>query len=130
MMHIEVAAAVFLQDNKVFAAQRKDFGELAKRWEFPGGKLEHDECGEQAIIREIQEELGVEIQVKRLLLTVEHQYATFSLTMHGYLCEILQGPLELREHLDSKWLAKADLYSVNWADADLPLVHAVSSLLE
>ena len=130
MKHIEVAAAVFLQDDTVFAAQRKDYGPLAKRWEFPGGKLEKGESGEDAIIREIKEELGVAIQVKRLLLTIEHQYADFSLTMHGYLCEIIQGSLELREHLDSKWLAKAELYSVSWAEADLPLVRLVSSLLE
>lgn len=130
MKHIEVAAAVIIQDNKVFAAQRGDGGELAWRWEFPGGKLEKGETGEDAIVREILEELGTEVKVLRMLLSVEHRYTTFSLTLQGYLCEIIGGPLVLREHVASRWLGKGDLYSVPWAEADLPIVKAVAALLE
>ena len=129
MKHIVVAAAVIIQDNKVFAAQRGLGGELAMRWEFPGGKLEAGERGEDTIVREILEELGTEITVRSHLISVEHQYSTFSLTLHGYLCDIIAGPLDLKEHLASKWLGKDQLYSVPWAEADLPIVKAVSALL-
>ncbi len=130
MKHITVAAAVFIQDGKVFAAQRKDAGELARKWEFPGGKLEKGESGEQAIVREIKEELSTDIRVIRYILTVEHQYKTFKITMFAYLCEIAVGELVLSEHIDSRWLSKNELYSVDWAAADLPIVAAVVSLLE
>ncbi len=130
MKHIEVAAAVIIRDNKVFAAQRGEGGQLARKWEFPGGKLETGEKGEDAIVREIFEELGTDIAVQRLLLSVEHQYNTFSLTLHGYLCEIVGDEPTLSEHLASKWLEKDQLFTVSWAEADLPIVNAVSSLLE
>jgi len=130
MKHIEVAAAVIIQDNKVFAAQRGDGGEMARKWEFPGGKLEQAERGEDAIVREIFEELGTEITVRSHLISVEHQYKSFSLTLHGYLCDIVEGPLVLTEHLDFTWLDKDQLYSVSWAEADLPIVKAVAALLE
>lgn len=129
MKHIEVAAAILVQGHKVFAAQRADKGELALKWEFPGGKLEKGESGEEAIVREIFEELGIEIVANELLLTVEHQYTNFSLTMHGYLCEIIRGEPTLSEHLCCRWLGKDELYSVPWAEADLPIVKAVSFLL-
>lgn len=130
MKHIEVAAAVIIRDNKVFAAQRGGGGELAGKWEFPGGKLERAECGEDAIVREIFEELGTTVGVRKHLLSVEHQYETFSLTLHGYLCVVLDGELVLKEHLDSKWLGKDQLFSVSWAEADIPIVKAVAALLE
>ncbi len=130
MKHIEVAAAVIIRDNKVFAAQRGEGGELAFRWEFPGGKLESGEKGEDAIVREIFEELGAVVTVSSHLLSVVHQYRSFSLTLHGYLCEILQGELALTEHVDFRWLDKGQLYSISWAEADIPLVKAVSALLE
>ncbi len=129
MKHIEVAAAVIIQDNKVFTAQRGKGGELALKWEFPGGKLEKGEGGEEAIVREIFEELGIEIVVRRHLITVGHQYTSFSLTLHGYLCDIIGGELVLTEHVDSKWLGKEQLFSVSWAEADLPIVRAVEALL-
>ena len=130
MKHIEVAAAIIIQDHKVFAAQRGSGGELAFRWEFPGGKLEPGEKGEDAIVREIFEELGAVITVSSHVLSVEHQYNSFSLTLHGYLCEILEGELVLTEHVASSWLDKELLYSVSWAEADLLIVEAVAALLE
>ncbi|WP_320127494.1 (deoxy)nucleoside triphosphate pyrophosphohydrolase [uncultured Sphaerochaeta sp.] len=129
MKHINVAAAILIKDGRVFSAQRKDFGEMAKRWEFPGGKLEQGESGEDAIVREIKEELATDIRVEKYLATVDYQYKTFSLTMNGYLCEVVSGELSLSEHLSSRWLSKSELYSVSWADADIPLVKLVEELL-
>lgn len=129
MKHIEVSAAVMIQSNRVFAAQRKNSGELALRWEFPGGKLEAAESAEAAIVREIDEELNISIRVMQRLLVVEHQYQTFSITMHAFLCEIIEGTPRLNEHLDSRWLGKTELYDVAWADADLPIVKVVDALL-
>lgn len=129
MKHVTVAAAICIRGGKVFAAQRKDYGEMARRWEFPGGKLEPGETGEMAIVREIKEELDTDIKVLRFLQTVEYRYQTFSITMHGYLCEVLDGEFRLNEHLASRWLTKSELYSVPWADADLPLVEAAEALL-
>jgi 8-oxo-dGTP diphosphatase len=130
MKHITVAAAVFIRDGKVFAAQRKDAGELARTWEFPGGKLEPGESGEQAIVREIKEELSADIRVVEYITTVEHQYQTFFITMHAYLCEIVSGSLVLSEHIDSRWLSKRNVYSVAWAAADVPIVKAIEPMLE
>lgn len=129
MKHIEVAAAVIIRENTVFAAQRGEGGELARKWEFPGGKLEPGERGEEAIVREIMEELGTEVRVLKHLGSVDHQYKTFSLTLHGYLCTIIGNEPTLSEHLASRWLAKDELDSVPWAEADLPLVEAIHALL-
>lgn len=129
MKHIEVAAAVFIQHNKVFATQRKNEGELALYWEFPGGKLEHGESGEEAAIREIKEELSAEIAVVKYLTTVVHQYTTFKITLIAYLCEVTSGNLTISEHIASRWLAKEELHTVEWAAADLPIVALVEKML-
>jgi len=125
MKHFNVAAAVFIQNNKVFCAQRKDAGETAKLWEFPGGKIEEGETPGQALEREIQEELCTKIRVEDFITTVNHEYKTFSITMHVYLCTILSGSLTLTEHLDSRWLSADELDTVNWAPADVPIVEKV-----
>jgi len=130
MKHYEVVAAVFIKDNKVFCAQRKDSGETAKKWEFPGGKIESGETRQEALVREIYEELSARITVGDYLMTVEHAYTTFSLTMHAYLADITEGKLTLSEHLDSKWLSREELYSVDWAGADVPIVEKVAGMLE
>jgi 8-oxo-dGTP diphosphatase len=129
MKHIHVAAAVLIDQGKVFAAQRNNTGEMARKWEFPGGKLEPGETGEAAIIREINEELSVSITVDRYLMTVAHTYATFSLTMDAYLCTIQEGTIMLAEHEESRWLSAESLFSVDWAAADIPIVHQVAALL-
>lgn len=127
--HITVSAAVIIQNQMVFCAQRKDLGELARKWEFPGGKLEVGELPESALIREIKEELDSTISIKRKLTTVEHQYTTFDITMHAFLCHLVDGSLTLSEHLDSRWLSKDQLFSVDWAAADIPVVEIVKRLL-
>lgn len=130
MKHIEVAAAVFIHHNKVFAAQRKDEGELALHWEFPGGKLESGEDGKEAIVREIKEELSAEIRVVEHLTTVEYQYTTFSIILIAYLCEVTSGNLMISEHVAARWLSKEELYSVQWAAADIPIVKLIERMLE
>jgi 8-oxo-dGTP diphosphatase len=129
MNHIKVAAAVIIDNNKVFAAQRENKGELALFWEFPGGKLEDGESGESAIVREIEEELSIKVEVIKHLINVEHKYKTFSITLIAYLCKIVEGELTLKDHVNSEWLVKEQLYTVNWAAADLPIVKIVETML-
>ena len=125
MKHITVAAAVIIEDGKVFAAQRDDQGETGSLWEFPGGKLEEGESGEDAIVREIAEELQLQVVVKRHLKTVNHQYSSFKITMHAYLCSIHSGELILHEHVDYRWLEHRELESLDWAPADKPIVRPI-----
>jgi len=120
---IEVVAAVIIKDNKIFCAQRADKGELGKKWEFPGGKLELNETNEQALIRELQEELDINVNVDEYIMTVNHEYNTFNLILHAYKCTLKSEKIILKEHLDSKWLALDDLASLDWAAADIPVVN-------
>ena len=122
MKRIEVVAAIIHDDNgRVFATQR-GYGEWKDWWEFPGGKMEVGEKPEEALKREIWEELETRIVVERLVETVEWDYPQFHLTMHCYFCHVESGHLELKEHEAAKWLNKDELESVNWLPADLELV--------
>ena len=114
---IEVVAAVIVKDGKYFATQR-GYGEWKDWWEFPGGKMEPAETPEEALRREISEELATEIDVGALLTTVEHDYPGFHLTMHCYHCTIVNGQLSLLEHEDARWLTKEGLHTVKWLPAD------------
>lgn len=126
MKHIEVVAAVMVNHkNQIFCARRKNQGELALKWEFPGGKIEQNESLEDALIREIKEEFSTTIKVNDFIMTVQHQYQGFHLTMHAFYAEVIEGNLVLNEHTDSKWLLKHELLSLDWAAADLPIVHAL-----
>lgn len=118
---IEVVAAVLIHNGLVFACQR-GYGEFKDMWEFPGGKAEPGETLEQALRREIMEELDTEISVDSFITTVDYDYPAFHLTMHCYWCSILSGNLELKEHEAAKWLAPDELESVNWLPADLILL--------
>ena len=121
MKTIEVVAAIIHQDNKILATQR-GYGDYKGRWEFPGGKMEEGETEEQAIIREIREELDVEIDVERKVCTVEYDYPQFHLRMHCFWCSIAQGTLQLKEHQSAQWLAKEEWESVDWLPADVEVV--------
>ena len=121
MKTIEVVAAIILRDGAYFATQR-GYGEFEGMWEFPGGKIEPGESREDALKREIQEELGVDIYIKELLCTTEYDYPTFHLTMHCYLCSVVSGEIELREHKSARWLTKESLDSVEWLPADLDII--------
>ena len=130
MKQIEVVAAI-IHDNKgrIFVTQR-GYGEWKDWWEFPGGKIEAGEAPEEALQREIWEELETRIVVERLAETVEWDYPQFHLTMHCYLCHVESGHLELKEHEAAKWLNKDELESVNWLPADWELVRKLDKELE
>lgn len=121
MKTIEVAAAVIKHEDKIFATQR-GYGEFKDGWEFPGGKIESGETPEQALIREIKEELDTEIEVGELIDTVEYDYPQFHLTMYCFWCKIKAGKLVLKEHEAAKWLKKEELDSIEWLPADKDLI--------
>jgi 8-oxo-dGTP diphosphatase len=122
MKRIEVIAAVIYDSKgRIFATQR-GYGEFKDYWEFPGGKMEPGETPEEALKREIWEELETRIMVERLMDTVEWDYPAFHLTMHCYLCHVESGHLELKEHEDAKWLKRDELKCVNWLPADWEIV--------
>ena len=121
MKQIEVVAAVILHEGRIFATQR-GYGEWKDWWEFPGGKMEAGETPEEALKREIREELSTEISVDEFLCTVDYDYPQFHLTMHCYLCSLVTEALHLNEHEAAKWLAKDELDSVKWLPADVKVV--------
>lgn len=125
---IEVVAAVICKDGQIFATQR-GYGEFKDGWEFPGGKMEPGETPQEALVREIQEELDTEIKVGDLLDTVEYDYPKFHLTMHCFWCTIQSGTLVLKEHEAAKWLTKEQLNSVDWLPADLGVVEKISAFI-
>ena len=117
MKRIEVVAAIIRKDGKIFATQR-GYGDFKDWWEFPGGKIEAGESPEQALVREIREELSTDIIIEKLLRTVEYDYPKFHLTLHCYLCALASDSLHLNEHEAARWLAKDDIYTVKWLPAD------------
>ena len=124
MKTIRVVAAIIIEKEKVFATQR-GYGEFKDGWEFPGGKIELGEIPEAAIVREIKEELDTEIEVVKLLDTVEYDYQQFHLSMDCFICKIKSGDLVLKEHEAAKWLTKENLDSVDWLPADLSLIEKI-----
>ena len=126
MKHIEVVAAVIKKDNTIFATQR-GYGDYKDMWEFPGGKMEAGESPEDALKREIQEELETEIEVGRLIKTVDTDYPTFHITMHVFWAEVVSGELTLLEHEAAKWLPIDDKLrdAVDWLPADLEVVEEI-----
>ncbi len=121
MKSIEVVAAVIQHKGRIFATQR-GYGEFKDGWEFPGGKMEPNETPQQALRREIKEELDTDIEVKDLIDTINYDYPNFHLTMHCFWCTVKAGKLELLEHEDAKWLAPEELESVDWLPADKKLL--------
>jgi len=127
-MNVEVVAAIILKDNRIFATQR-GYGDWKDWWEFPGGKIEPGETPEEALKREIREELSTDINVDEHLRTVEYDYPKFHLTMHCYLCSLLTEALHLNEHEAAKWLSKDELDSVKWLPADLEVIDRIRYLI-
>ena len=129
MKTIRVVAAIIVENGRVFATQR-GYGDFEDGWEFPGGKIEAGESPEQALVREIREELDTEIRVERLLRTVEWDYPTFHLSMDCFICKIESGDLHLREHEAARWLDLEHLNDVDWLPADLQLIPEIAKCLE
>lgn len=117
MKHITVAAAVIVHEGKVLA-MRRNYGEFAGGWEFPGGKLESGESPKDALMREMQEELRVRVRIEKYLGTLEYTYPNFHLKMICYICTIPEGKPALLVHDDAKWLERANLDAVDWLEAD------------
>lgn len=127
MKQIEVVAAVIIRDGQVFATQR-GYGEWKGWWEFPGGKIESGETPQEALHREIHEELAAEISVGKLLTTVDYDYPHFHLTMHCYFCTLRSG-LMLLEHQAAQWLTGSQLNSIKWLPADRQAVSVLKETL-
>ena len=126
---VEVVAAIIFRDGELFATQR-GYGEWKDWWEFPGGKMEAGESSEDALKREIREELSTDICIEEFLCTVEYDYPKFHLTMHCYLCSLMTDSLHLNEHEAAKWLTKDELNSVKWLPADVELISHLRCLKE
>ena len=129
MKTVRVVAAIIIENGKVFATQR-GYGEFKDGWEFPGGKIEPGETPEEAIVREIKEELDTEVEVIELLDTVEYDYPNFHLSMGCFICKIKSGDLVLIEHEAAKWLTKDTLGSLEWLPADMGLVGEIEKYLK
>ena len=124
MKQIEVVAAIIRKGDRILATQR-GYGDRKDWWEFPGGKMEAGETPEEALKREIREELSTEISVDEFLYTVDYDYPKFRLKMHCYLCSLVTETLHLNEHEAAKWLAKNELDSVKWLPADVKVVKTI-----
>lgn len=122
MKEIKVVAAIIQKENKILVTKR-GYGEFINMWEFPGGKIESGETKEQALVREIKEELNIEINVDKFAIDIEYQYPNFYLFMSCFMCSIKEGSIELLEHNDGKWITKEELNTLNWLPADIDAVN-------
>ena len=121
MKTVRVVAAVIRSEDKIFATAR-GYGEFKGQWEFPGGKIEPGETPQEALVREIQEELDVKIEVGDLIDTIEYDSPSFHLSMDRFWCIVTDGEITLKEAEDARWLSKDELYSVDWLPADMELI--------
>lgn len=128
MKIVRVVAAVIRKEDSIFATQR-GYGAFKDGWEFPGGKIDPGETPQEALIREIREELNTEIQVGDLIETVEYDYPDFHLSMDCFWCQVVEGSLELKEHEAARWLNKENLYSVDWLPADISLIARIGKMI-
>lgn len=129
MKTINVVAAIIRKEDKIFVTQR-GYGEFKDGWEFPGGKIEDNETPENALVREIKEELNTLIKVDNYLDTIEYDYPKFHLSMKCYICSIVEGNLDLLEAEDGKWLDKDNIKTLNWLPADLTIIDKVIDYLK
>lgn len=127
MKIVKVAAGIIIQDNKILATQR-GYGDFKDGWEFPGGKVEPGETPQEALVREIQEELDSVVEVGELFETVEYDYPQFHLSMDCFLCTLKEGSLVLKEHKAAKWLSREKLDTVAWLPADVGVITRLKSL--
>lgn len=126
MKQIEVAAAIIQKDHQILATQR-GYGKFQGLWEFPGGKIEPGETKEEALLREIKEELDMQITIDQLFHTLEYDYPDFHLTLHCFLCSLFTEHFTLTEHLDALWLDKTELDTLDWLPANTPVIERLKS---
>lgn len=131
MKHYEVVAAIIVKDGKILCTQRdaSKYEYTSYKFEFPGGKIEPNETKENALKREIMEELELEIEVQNDFLTVVHEYPDFKITMHSFICKASTDRIVLNDHIEYRWLDKNSLESLDWAAADLPIVHKLKGAM-
>lgn len=129
MKHIEVVAAMIHHEGRILATQRAS-GEFKDGWEFPGGKIEAGETPQEALVREIREELDAEIQVGEKIDCVEYDYPAFHLSMECFWARIRSGELTLKEHEAARWLSREELDSVDWLPADLSLIRKIREQMQ
>lgn len=129
MKIVKVIAAIIIHDNHILATQR-GYGDFKDGWEFPGGKIEPGETPQAAIVREIKEELDMEVEVGTFLETVEYDYPNFHLSMDCFFCTIKSGKIALKEHEAAKWLTKETLDSVAWLPADKELIEPIKRYMD
>ena len=129
MKTLNVVAAIIKKDNQILTTKR-GYGEFINMWEFPGGKIEPNETKEEALIREITEELDCTIKPTKFALDLEYQYPTFYLKMSCFEAVIIEGTPKLLEHNDAKWLKKSELDTVNWIPADLTIIDYLKKTME
>lgn len=129
MKKVEVVAAVIQNDNQILSLQRakNKLEYISEKFEFPGGKIEEGETREEALQRELSEELELTAHIGKHIITVNHQYPDFELIMHAYSVEVESREITLTEHVSQIWLDKSELYSVDWAAADIPIVDKLVS---
>jgi len=129
MKKIEVVAGVIFWKDSVLCVQRpkNKYHYISEKFEFPGGKIEADETKEEALHRELLEELNISTKIKSYFVTVVHEYPDFELTMHSFICEVDSKELILQEHIDQKWLKINELNTLDWAAADIPIVDKLIS---
>lgn len=132
METIKVTAAIICDDiekpSKIFATA-KGYGEFKGQWEFPGGKIEEGETPEEALVREIREELDTDIEVGNLICTIEYDYPAFHLSMDCFLAKVNEGRMVLKEAEAARWLTKSELYDVQWLPADLSLIEILEKMM-
>ncbi len=129
MKIVEVVAAIIKNENKILATKR-GYGEFKDLWEFPGGKMENGEAQEEALKREIKEELDADIEIDSFLITIEYTYPSFHLIMHCYICTLVNTSFTLNEHLDAKWLDYKNLHTVKWIPADIEILDKLLILMK
>lgn len=122
MKHIHVTCAIIERDGLVLAAQRSAMMSLPLKWEFPGGKIHQDESPEECLRREIAEEMSVQISIGNSLPPSTHNYPAFSITLYPFVCSIESGEIILAEHAAIAWLVPEQLHTLDWAEADIPVV--------
>lgn len=128
MKEISVVAAIIKHNNKILCVQRGDnkYNYISKKYEFPGGKIEDGETLEDTIIREVREELVMNIKTEKPFITVKHQYPDFFITMYSFICSCEDPTVQLTEHIDYKWLTPSELKGLDWAAADIPMVNKLA----